>query len=178
MGLEGIDISTATQLGIAVARIPSDQTSNARSCSEHAILLALACLRNLNACREMAKSGSRLGIPTGRSLFGSKVLILGCGNIGGALAKRLRAFECSSVVAVARQLSDDVLSRMDGLVDSLVAISDLHLSAKGADVVFVCCSLNSDNQNMVDASLLKILAPQVSDLKKMEGGNGTFFFVG
>lgn len=45
VGVEGVDIDTATQLGIWVSNITSAGTGNAVSCAEHAIFLVLATLR-------------------------------------------------------------------------------------------------------------------------------------
>lgn len=42
---EGIDITSATNLGIKVARIPGKVTGNAASCAEMAIYLMLGLLR-------------------------------------------------------------------------------------------------------------------------------------
>ena len=45
VGLEGVDIPAATAANIPVCKIPSNDCANALSCAEHAIFLALACLR-------------------------------------------------------------------------------------------------------------------------------------
>lgn len=42
---EGVDIDAATKHGIKVARIPSEGTGNAASCSEMAIYLMLGLLK-------------------------------------------------------------------------------------------------------------------------------------
>jgi phosphoglycerate dehydrogenase-like enzyme len=74
-----------------VSNIPSDATGNAKACAEHAILLALALLRDWNACQQ-AVQDQRLGEPCGETLFGKYVLVLGFGNIAKELVPRLKAF--------------------------------------------------------------------------------------
>jgi phosphoglycerate dehydrogenase-like enzyme len=81
----------ASRQGIMVSNIPSDRTGNAKACSEHAVLLTLALLRNWNACQEAVQQ-RRLGEPCGETLFGKSVLVLGFGNIAKELAPRLIAF--------------------------------------------------------------------------------------
>ena len=44
-GLEGVDIDAASARGIYVCNVPSDETPNAESTAEHAVLLMLACAR-------------------------------------------------------------------------------------------------------------------------------------
>ncbi|PRW58809.1 kinase [Chlorella sorokiniana] len=91
VGVEGIDMQAASELGIWVSNIPSAGTGNAVSCAEHAIYLMMAVLRSHN---EMADSirHRRLGVPLGQTLFGKTVLIVGFGNIAKELAVRLKPF--------------------------------------------------------------------------------------
>ncbi len=100
VGLEKVDVKRATDLGIWVARIPGDAGGNADSVAELAVLQLLALLRRLDDARAMVTQGwltppgrpdweSR---PTGGSLLGSTVAIVGLGAIGTALAHRLASF--------------------------------------------------------------------------------------
>ena len=87
VGLEGVDLAAARELGVPVANIPSQSSGNAQSCAEHAIFLAIALLRDVNGMRESLLSGG-LGSPTGRTLFGATVLIYGFGDLGRSLSTR------------------------------------------------------------------------------------------
>ncbi|KAL4418773.1 hypothetical protein ABPG77_010378 [Micractinium sp. CCAP 211/92] len=91
VGVEGVDICTATELGIWVTNIPSAGTGNAASCAEHAIFLMLAALRQHNAMADSIRQ-RRLGVPLGQTLLGKTVLIVGFGNIARELAVRLKPF--------------------------------------------------------------------------------------
>ncbi|KAG5575723.1 hypothetical protein H5410_055857 [Solanum commersonii] len=92
VGLEGVDINAATKHGIKVAKIPGGATGNAASCAEMAIYLILGLLRKQNQMK-ISVEQKKLGEPTGDSLQGKTVFILGFGNIGIHLAKRLRPFD-------------------------------------------------------------------------------------
>ena len=68
VGLEGVDIATATERGIWVCLIPGADVGNAQSCAEQAVYLALSVLRDQ---KEMARSllTNRIGWPTGRTIM-------------------------------------------------------------------------------------------------------------
>lgn len=83
--------SQATQRGIWVSNIPSEGTGNALSCAEMAIYLTLACLRSAHACAESIAQ-RRVGVPLGRTLFGTTVLIVGFGGIAKELVPRCTSF--------------------------------------------------------------------------------------
>ena len=88
VGLEGVDLPAAADLGIPVANIPSMSSGNAQSCAEHAVFLAISLLRDVHGMRQSLLSGG-LGTPTGRTLFGATVLIYGFGDLGRCLSTRL-----------------------------------------------------------------------------------------
>ncbi|KAI3908219.1 hypothetical protein MKW98_029520 [Papaver atlanticum] len=91
VGLEGVDVKAATDCGIKVARIPGNVTGNSASCAEMAIYLMLGLLRQQKEVENVVKQ-KRLGEPAAGTLFGKTVFIMGFGNIGIDLAKRLRPF--------------------------------------------------------------------------------------
>lgn len=91
VGVEAVDIPTATECGVIVSNISSSSTANAASCAEHAMYLIFASLRNITA---MACSihTRKLGVPLGQTLLGKNVLILGYGGIVDELIHRLTPF--------------------------------------------------------------------------------------
>ncbi|MFQ5874083.1 MAG: 2-hydroxyacid dehydrogenase [Dehalococcoidia bacterium] len=93
VGLEGVDIAAATRKGIYVANVPSSQaTSNAVSVAEHAIFLMLALARQYPlASRNLREKV--WGSPIGLALRGKTVGVVGMGNIGKELVRRLKGFD-------------------------------------------------------------------------------------
>ncbi len=61
--------------------------------SEQAITLALAAARDFNLAREMVRSGRLRPPPVHRLLYRATAVILGYGEIGRAIARRLASFE-------------------------------------------------------------------------------------
>jgi phosphoglycerate dehydrogenase-like enzyme len=92
VGLDGVDVPTATELGVLVARVPGDVSGNADSCAELAVLHLLALARRLDESRAVLAERRWPDRPVGRSLLDSTVLIVGLGAIGAALARRLAPF--------------------------------------------------------------------------------------
>jgi phosphoglycerate dehydrogenase-like enzyme len=92
VGIEGVDVRTATELGVWVARVPGDTGGNADSCAELAVLDLLALARRLDEARAAVAERRWPDRPLGRSLVDSTVLIVGLGAIGAAVARRLAPF--------------------------------------------------------------------------------------
>ncbi|XP_024174394.1 hydroxypyruvate reductase isoform X3 [Rosa chinensis] len=147
VGLEGVEIDAATKFGIKVARIPSHATGNAASCAEMAIYLMLGLLRKQNEMQISIKQ-RKLGDPIGETLLGKTVFILGYGNIGMELAKRLKPFGVK-IIATKRNWNihseDSCQSNALGdVVDEKGGHEDIHSFASNADIVVCCLLLNSE----------------------------------
>ncbi|XP_057786932.1 uncharacterized protein LOC131004301 [Salvia miltiorrhiza] len=158
VGLEGVDIDAATKHGIKVARIPSDNTGNASSCAEMAIYLMLGLLRKQHEMQVSIKE-KRLGDPAGDTLIGKTVFILGYGNIGIHLAKRLRPF---GVKIIATKRSWKSLSEKscnengvhDEVVDEKGTHQDILKFASLADIVVCCLAMNKETAGIVDDTFI------------------------
>ncbi|XP_021278340.1 uncharacterized protein LOC110412179 isoform X2 [Herrania umbratica] len=163
VGLEGVDIDTATKHGIKVARIPGDATGNAASCAEMAMYLMLGLLRKQNEMQISVKQ-KKLGEPVGETLLGKTVFIMGFGNIGIELAKRLKPFGVK-IIATKRSwvsnLQVPVLKACpiqngvdDDLVDKKGSHGDIYEFAHKADIVVCCLSLNKETVGIVNKSFI------------------------
>ena len=92
-GYDTIDVKAAASRGILVARTTG---SNSIAVAEHTVLLILALYRQLIDTVNELKSGQWLKGTrrlTNFELRGKKVGIIGFGNIGKAVAQRLKSFE-------------------------------------------------------------------------------------
>jgi phosphoglycerate dehydrogenase-like enzyme len=84
-----------------------------------------------------------LGEPTGDTLLGKTVFILGYGNIGIELAKRLKPFG-SRVIATKRFWPASIVDSDSRLVDEKGSHEDIYTFAGKADIVVVCLRLNKE----------------------------------
>jgi phosphoglycerate dehydrogenase-like enzyme len=92
VGLEKVDIPRATELGVWVARVPGELGGNASGVAEIAVLFVLALRRRLDEARAALEGDGWNARPTGWSLDGATVAVVGLGAIGVAVAERLAPF--------------------------------------------------------------------------------------
>lgn len=90
VGYEGVDLKAATSRGIVVTNGPG---TNAESVADHAMMLALAIIRDLRNNDAIVRAGGwRQGNTMRPTPSGKKVGILGLGDIGLRIARRCEAF--------------------------------------------------------------------------------------
>ncbi|XP_021846150.1 uncharacterized protein [Spinacia oleracea] len=153
VGLEGVNADAATEHGIKVARIPADGTGNAASCAEMAIYLMLGLLRKQKEM-EISIKLKKLGEPAGGTLFGKTVFILGLGNIGCELAKRLRPFDVK-ILATKRSWTSSHVDRVGDLVDEKGSHDDIYKYAGMADIVVCCLNMNHETAGVINHSFIQ-----------------------
>lgn len=91
VGLDNVDIETATSRGVMVANAP---TSNIHSACEHAISLLLSTARQIPAADKTLRDGEwKRSSFKGVEILGKTIGIVGFGHIGQLFAQRLAAFE-------------------------------------------------------------------------------------
>lgn len=83
-------------------------------------------------------------------LTGKKVAIIGLGNIGKAIAKRLKPFGVE-ITAV------DISQVKAGSVDRLLMFEDLDQVIGTSDIVILALPLNEQTRHLVDARRLKLI---------------------
>ncbi|XP_058721993.1 uncharacterized protein LOC131593506 isoform X1 [Vicia villosa] len=154
VGLEGVDIDAATKHGIKVARIPGDVTGNSASCAEMAIYLMLGLLRKQNEL-QISIQQRKLGEPITDTIFGKTIFILGFGNIGMDLARRLKPFGVK-VIATKRSWasSSEIRNDVDDLVDEKGTSKDIYDFARKADIVVCCLILNSETAGIINNNFI------------------------
>jgi D-3-phosphoglycerate dehydrogenase len=124
VGLDNVDIKSATTAGVMVVNAP---TSNIVSAAELTIGHILSLARHIPAAAASLATGAwKRSSFTGTELFEKTVGIIGLGRIGGLIAARLQAFDMRVVAydpyvtsARAQQLGVELLS-----LDDLLAQSD------------------------------------------------------
>jgi phosphoglycerate dehydrogenase-like enzyme len=164
VGLDGVDIATATQLGVLVARVPGDVGGNADSCAELAVLHLLALFRRLDESRA-ALAERRPNRPVGRSLLDATVLIVGLGAIGTALARRLAPFGPRLLGVRARPelggpAGVQLVAGPDQLPDLLAQ----------ADAVMCCAVLHNGNAGMFGPAEFAAMRPGAVFVNVARGG--------
>jgi phosphoglycerate dehydrogenase-like enzyme len=166
VGVERVDIRRATELGIWVARVPGDLSGNAASVAELAVLQLLALLRKLDDARACALAVGRWDSrPTGGSLLGSTVAVIGLGAIGSALAVRLAPFGT-------RLLGVRAHPELGGppVLEQVVGPGQMHEVLAQADAVACCAMFDGTNGRMFDAAAFAAMRPGAIFINVARGG--------
>jgi phosphoglycerate dehydrogenase-like enzyme len=116
--------------------------------AELALALMLAAQRDLPAFVRAQQSGTWLEPGVRRSLADSRVLIVGYGGIGRALARRLLACE-TTVTAVASRARAG-----DGMVDTVHPVESLHELLPHHDMVVLLTPLTERTRGLIDGPAL------------------------
>ncbi|HLL84905.1 MAG TPA: hydroxyacid dehydrogenase, partial [Longimicrobium sp.] len=162
VGVDNIDLQTATELGIAVINAPGGNTV---SVAELAFGVLLSLVRNIHVAVESMRGGrwdrSRLG---GSELRGKTMAIVGLGRIGSEMARRARAFGMTLIaydpfVAPGR-FEELGVERMERLCDAM----------DRADVVTVHTPLTSDTLGLIGAPELARLGRGAIVMNLARGG--------
>ncbi len=161
VGLDNVDVKTATERGVLVVNAP---TSNIHSAAEHALALLLSAARQIPAAdaslRDHAWKRSSF---SGTEIFGKTVGVVGLGRIGQLVAQRLAAFEAHIVAydpyvsaARAAQLGIELLS-LDALLGR-------------ADFISVHLPKTPETAGLIDKEALAKTKPGVIIVNAARGG--------
>ena len=145
VGLDNVDVDTATQRGVMVVNAP---TSNIHSACEHAIALLLSAARQIPAADKTLRDGEwKRSSFKGVEIYGKTVGIVGFGHIGQLFAQRLAAFE-TEIIAYDPYANP---SRAAQLGVELVELEEL---VSRADFVTIHLPKTKETQGMFNAELL------------------------
>lgn len=162
VGVDNIDLQTATELGIAVINAPGGNTV---SVAELAFGVLLSLVRNIHLAVESMRGGrwdrSRLG---GSELRGRTLAIIGLGRIGSEMARRARAFGMTLIAydpfVPPTRFEELAVERMERLSDAM----------DRADVVTVHTPLTPETVGLIGAPELARLGRGAIVLNLARGG--------
>jgi D-3-phosphoglycerate dehydrogenase len=147
VGVDNVDIPAASRKGIVVINAP---TGNTLAAAELTMALLLALLRKVPQAYVSLKKGNwdRKRF-SGRQLNGKKILIMGLGRIGIAVAQRCRAFGMD-VFAY-----DPYTPRKKAESLGIPIRNDLADALSIADIVTLHMPLTADTVNLIDEKMLR-----------------------
>jgi D-3-phosphoglycerate dehydrogenase / 2-oxoglutarate reductase len=161
VGLDNVDVDTATERGVLVVNAP---TSNIHSAAEHALALLLSAARQIPAAdaslREHAWKRSSF---SGTEIFGKTVGVVGLGRIGQLVAQRLAAFE-THIVAYDPYVSP---ARAAQLGIELLPLDELLTRA---DFISVHLPKTPETAGLIDKDALAKTKPGVVIVNAARGG--------
>ena len=144
VGVDSVDLKTATDLGIIVANVPDycmDEVAN------QTIAMILTLIRKTAFFDRKVKSGEwdfHSGIPIYRTK-GKTLGLIGCGRIGLEVAKRMAAFGVRVIT------SDPYLEKAPEGIE----LKDFDTVLKESDFISIHCPLNDSTRHLIGDEAFK-----------------------
>ena len=161
VGVDNIDVQTATERGIIVINSPDGNTIAA---TEHTFAMMLAVSRNIPQANATMHAGAwdRKKF-VGVELRDKILAIIGLGRIGAGVAKRAQSFDMN-VIAYDPFVSDE---RAKSLGVRLVELDELF---KIADFITVHMPLTNKTRDMIALPQMRTMKPTVRLINCARGG--------
>ncbi|MDE0459081.1 MAG: 2-hydroxyacid dehydrogenase [Chromatiales bacterium] len=163
VGVDNLDIETARELGIRVARTTG---SNSTAVAEFTIGLIVCALRHIPHGHFSLQRGEWRNWH-GQSPFllsGKTVGLVGFGAIGKAVARLLSGFGCVVLYTKPRRLGADEEKRLG------VAFAELPELLARADVISLHCPLTPATAGLIDRAALSSMKPTAVLVNAARGG--------
>ncbi|MFH1650549.1 MAG: phosphoglycerate dehydrogenase [Chloroflexota bacterium] len=161
VGIDNVDLETATQHGIAVVNAP---TGNTVSAAEHSVALMMALARHIPQANASLKACQwRRNDFMGAELRGKTMGIIGLGNVGSAVARRAQGLEMN-VLGFDPLVSVDYADKFHV---KLVSLEDL---LKQSDFITLHIPLNDKTRGLLGEKQLALVKPTVRIINCARGG--------
>jgi D-3-phosphoglycerate dehydrogenase / 2-oxoglutarate reductase len=161
VGVDNIDVATATRKGILVVNAPR---GNIVAAAEHAVGLLLALARNIPQADASVRRGEWLRSKyVGVEIRGKTLGVVGLGNIGSEVAKRAQGLEME-VIAFDPAVPPE---RAEQFNVELVSLEDLFARSH---FVTIHAPLVEGTRNLIDARVLALARPGARLVNAARGG--------
>ena len=160
IGVDNIDLATATARGIIVTNTPM---ANNVATAEHAFGLLLASARHIaHAHRSVAERRWERSAFTGRQLYRKTLGLIGFGRIARLVAIRAQAFGME-VLAYDPYVSEEVGQECS------VALVEIDELCAAADFISLHSVLSAETEKIINAELLATCKPGVTIVNAARG---------
>ncbi|MBI1885620.1 MAG: phosphoglycerate dehydrogenase [Chloroflexi bacterium] len=161
IGVDNIDIDTATEKGVVVVNAP---TGNVISAAEHTIGLMLALARNIPQASVSLKGGvwDRQRF-MGTEVRGKTLGIIGLGQVGSEVARRARGLEM-------RVIAHDPFVAEERARVLGVEVVSLEELLRESDYVSVHASLTEGTKRLIGEAEVRLMKPTARIINTARGG--------
>ena len=163
VGYDNVDTEYLNKNKIAMA---ITGRANATSVAEHVMTMMLCLTKNIFESNKLVKLGKfqeKANLPNYFELYNKKILILGFGRIGRALAKRCLGFEMKVYV------NDPFLSEQEIKNHNCIPINK-EQGFKIADYISIHLPLNSETKNLISVKQFEIFKSNLILINTARGG--------
>ena len=162
IGLDNIDVETATALGMVVTNVPAYCIDEV---SDHTMALLLSCARKISLLDRTMRSGSwtRDVGPSMRRIRGQKLGIIGLGKIGKAIVPKAKSFGLEVLVYSPRATQEMADEHGVTLVDFPELLAE-------SDYITIHAPLTSETQDLLNENAFRRMKPTAYVLNTSRGG--------
>jgi len=161
IGLDNVDIPSASQKGIVVMNAPD---GNATTAAEHAISMMMALTRNIpQACRSMKEGKWEKKKFMGHEVTGKTFGVIGIGRIGGIAANRAQGLKMKTIAY-------DPFMPKDTAEKIGVELVSLEELARRADYISVHVPLTQETKNLVSTEFFDNMKSDAMFIDCARGG--------
>ena len=163
VGYDNVDSNFLNDNKIALA---ITGTANAVSVSEHVMTMMLCLTKNIYESDKLVKLNKfkdKANLPNFFELYQKKILILGFGRIGKALAKRCRAFDMEVYIHDPFISDDEILSR------NYIPVNKEE-GFKIADYISIHLPLNSETRDLISFKQFEVFKSNLILINTARGG--------
>ena len=148
IGTDGIDLEATERRAVRVGRTPQ---MFGEEVADVALAYTIGLARNLFEIDRGVRSGA-WPKPIGRSLRGLRAVIVGYGDVGQALARRLQLIGFDLTVVEPSEVNSD-LAQERGL-----QVLDLKEASRDANFLHVTCPLTTETRGLINPDVLESLS--------------------
>lgn len=162
VGIETIDLGAATEMGIQVANVPDYCTEEVAT---HTVALVLACVRKLLPAHRAVTRG-QWQVSVVRPLFSTEQQtagVIGFGNIGQAVARKLRPFGFNLLVF-------DPYVKEETLRQHHATAVELPELLSRSDVISLNAPLTEETKHLINADAIDAMKPTAFIVNTSRGG--------
>ena len=161
IGIDNIDLEAATAHGVVVMNTPD---GNSITTAEHSIALLFALARNIPAADHSTQAGKwEKKRFMGVELYGKKLGVIGCGNIGAIVASRALGLHM-------RVVAYDPFLAPERARDLGVEKVELETLLKTADFITLHVPMTDQTRGILDKKALAMTKPGVRIINCARGG--------
>jgi len=161
VGIDNVDVEAATRCGVVVINAP---TGNTVSAAEHAIALMLALARNIPQANASLKACEwKRNQFMGTEMRSKTLGIIGLGNVGSEVAKRMHAFDMR-LIGIDPLVSEEYAKKIG------VTLVDIKQLMQESDFITLHIPLNDKTKGYIGKKELEIAKPGMRIINCARGG--------